>query len=302
MPTKNDDIEYLKKDFLFFGKKRKNLIKFSFNILIYYIKKRLISCKHSKKCAILFIKEKGGYMSNPILNQNFTEQERAINGEVMTVNGTIQVTAFLGLILLVAAAFVWSRFSLGYTDIGLMLTSGGAIVGFILALIIIFARVKILVPVYAACEGLFLGGISATMEASYPGIVSQAVAGTFAALFSMLILYRANIIKCTDKFRSVIFIATLSIAAVYLINFIGSFFSMQVPLLNSSSTAGIAISAFIVVIAALNLILDFDFIEKGAQAMLPKDMEWYGAFGLMVTLVWLYLEILRLLSKISSRD
>ena len=241
-------------------------------------------------------------MSNPILNEKFSEQERVLQGEPMTVNGTIQITAFLGLILLIAAGFVWSRFTLGYTDIGLMLTSAGAIVGFILALVIAFTRIKYLIPVYAACEGLFLGGISATMEASYPGIVSQAVAGTFAALFSMLILYRANIIRCTEKFRSVIFIATLSIVIVYLVNFIGSFFNMQVPFINSSSTVGIGISALVVVIAALNLIIDFDFIERGQQLMLPKDMEWYGAFGLMVTLVWLYLEILRLLAKLSNRE
>lgn len=240
-------------------------------------------------------------MANPILNEKFSEQERILEGHPMTVNGTIQITAFLGLILLATAAFSWSRFTLGYTDMASMLTFGGLIVGFILALVISFTRNKYLVPVYAACEGLFLGGVSATFEASYPGIVSQAVACTFAALFSMLILYRANIIKCTDKFRSVIFISTLSIAAVYLVNFIGSFFGMQVPLIHSSSNLGILVSLVIVVIAALNLIIDFDFIERGAQNMLPKDYEWYGAFGLMVTMVWLYLEILRLLAKFSDR-
>lgn len=241
-------------------------------------------------------------MSNPILNEKFTEQERVLEGEPMTVNGTIQVTAFLGILLVAAAAFVWSRMTLGYTDLAIMLTGGGAIVGFILALIICFTRTKFLIPVYAVCEGLFLGGISATFEASYPGIVAQAVAGTFAALFAMLILYRAKMIRCTDKFRSVIFIATLSIAAVYLVDFIGGFFHMHVPMINAATPAGIAISAVVCVIAALNLIIDFDFIERGSQMMLPKDMEWYGAFGLMVTLVWLYLEILRLLAKIQDRQ
>ena len=241
-------------------------------------------------------------MSNPILNEKFTDQERVLDGEPMTVNGTIQVTAFLAILLVAAAAFVWSRMTLGYTDLAVMLTGGGAIVGFILALIICFTRTKFLVPVYAVCEGLFLGGISATFEASYPGIVSQAVAGTFAALFAMLILYRTNMIRCTDKFRSVIFIATLSIAAVYLVDFIGSFFHMHVPMINAATPAGIAISAVICVIAALNLIIDYDFIERGSQMMLPKDMEWFGAFGLMVTLVWLYLEILRLLAKLQDRQ
>ena len=240
-------------------------------------------------------------MSNPILNEKFVNQEQVLQGEPMTVNGTIQIAAFLGILLVAAAAFVWTRFSMGYTDLAMMLTGGGLIVGFIAALFVIFTRNKFLVPVYAVCEGMFLGGISAQFEASYPGIVTQAVAGTFAALFSMLILYRTNIIKCTDKFRSTIFIATLSIAAVYLINFIGGFFHMQVPALNSSSPVGIAISAVICLVAAFNLIIDFDFIERGSQMMLPKDMEWYGAFGLMVTIVWLYWEILRLLAKLSDR-
>ncbi len=240
-------------------------------------------------------------MANPILNENYAAQERVLQGEPMTVNGTIQITAFLGLLLVASAAFCWSRFTLGYTDMGMMLTAGGAIVGFILALVIAFTRVKYLIPVYAACEGLFLGGISASFEASYPGIVSQAVAGTFAALFSMLILYRAKLIQCTDKFRSVIFIATCSIAVLYLINFIGHFFHYAVPVINSSSNFGIAFSIIVVIIAALNLIIDFDFIERGARNMLPKDMEWYGAFGLMVTIVWLYLEILGLLAKLQDR-
>ena len=231
-------------------------------------------------------------MANPILNENYAAQERVLQGEPMTVNGTIQITAFLGLLLVASAAFCWSRFTLGYTDMGMMLTAGGAIVGFILALVIAFTRVKYLIPVYAACEGLFLGGISAS---------SQAVAGTFAALFSMLILYRAKLIQCTDKFRSVIFIATCSIAVLYLINFIGHFFHYAVPVINSSSNFGIAFSIIVVIIAALNLIIDFDFIERGARNMLPKDMEWYGAFGLMVTIVWLYLEILRLLAKLQDR-
>ncbi len=240
-------------------------------------------------------------MSNPILNEKFAEQERVLQGEPMTVNGTLQITGFLSILLVAAAAFTWSRFTLGYTDIAVMLTGAGAIVGFIIALIIAFTRIKYLVPVYAVCEGLALGGISATFEASYPGIVSQAVAGTFAALFSMLILYRAKIIRCTDKFRSVIFISTLSIAAIYIVDFIGHFFNYSVPMINTSSMFGIGFSVIVIVIAALNLIIDFDFIERGAQNMLPKDFEWYGAFGLMVTLVWLYLEILRLLAKLQDR-
>lgn len=242
-------------------------------------------------------------MANPILNESkFNENERVLDGMPMTVNGTIQITAFLGLLIVCAATFVWSRYSGGYIDMAMMLTGGGAIVGFILALIISFTRNKFLVPVYAVCEGCFLGGISAIFETQYPGIVLSAVVCTFATLFSMLALYRFGIIKATEKFRSVIFIATASIAAVYLVNIIGVFFlHKQVPLLYSASPLGILVSVIITIVAALNLIIDFDFIEKGAQMMLPKDYEWYGAFGLTVTLVWLYLEILNLLAKLNSR-
>ena len=240
-------------------------------------------------------------MANPILNDNFGANERVLESAPMTVNGTIQVTGIMGLLLVASAGFVWSRYTLGYTDLALMLTGIGAIAGFITALIVTFTRNKYLVPVYTVCEGMFLGGISANFEASFPGIVTQAVAGTFAALFAMLILYRTGVLQNTDRFRSVIFTATASIAIVYIMDLIGSFFGLHVPLLNSASPAGIAISAVICIVAALNLIIDFDFIEKGAKMMLPKDYEWYGAFGLMVTIVWLYIEILRLLSKLNRK-
>ena len=198
----------------------------------------------------------GVHMSNPILNENrFNEQERILEGMPMTINGTIQITAFLGLLLICAATFVWSRMSAGFTDLAMMLTGGGTIIGFILALI-----------------------------------------------FAMLALYKMRLIQATDKFRSVIFITTASIAGIYLVDLLGRWlFHMQVPLINSVSPAGIIISLVIVAVAALNLILDFDFIERGEKMMLPKDYEWYGAFGLMLTLVWLYLEILKLLSKLNKR-
>ena len=242
-------------------------------------------------------------MSNPILNEEkFLEQERVLEGAPMTINGTIQVTAFLGLLLVFAATFSWSRFTAGYTDLAMMLTWGGIIAGFILAIIISFSRNKILVPVYAVSEGLALGGISAIFEAEMPGIVIQAVAGTFAALFSMLLLYKMGIIRCTEKFRSVIFITTASVAVVYLVDLIGRFFlHLHVPVINSASPVGILFSIFVIGLASLNLIIDFDFIERGEQYMLPKDNEWFGAFGLMVTLVWVYLEILRLLAKLNRK-
>lgn len=242
-------------------------------------------------------------MSNPILNDKFTEHTTIIEGATMTVNGTLQAAGILGMIVLAAASFVWSRLGAGYTDLATMLTYGGAFVGFITALIICFTKNKHLTLIYAAAEGCFLGGLSFMMEQAFPGIVAQAFSGTFAALFAMLILYRTGIIRCTEKFRSVIIISTISIAAVYLINFIGYFFHMAVPFINAAdnSSVGIGVTAVIVVLAALNLILDFDFIERGAQMMLPKDYEWYGAFGLMVTIVWLYIEILKLLAKSRRR-
>ena len=219
----------------------------------------------------------------------------------MTVNGTLDKTFLLFLCALLPAAYTWNQFVSGFTDKASMLMTVGVIVGFVLALIVAFTKNKYLTPLYAMCEGLFLGGISAMFNEAYPGIVIQAVLATFAAMFSMLGLYRIGAIKCTDKFRSVIFTATISVAVLYLIQFIGSFFHYSIPAIFGAGTIGIGFSIIVVAIAALNLILDFDFIERGSQMMLPKDYEWYGAFGLMVTLVWLYIEILRLLAKLRDR-
>lgn len=243
-------------------------------------------------------------MTNPIFKNfgNDAATDRVVQeNQIMTVNGTLQITLLMGLIMLIGAGYVWNQALLGYTDQVAMLTGIGGIAGFIVALIISFTRTKFLVPVYAGLEGLFLGGISSVFESSYPGIVIQAVAGTFSAFFAMLILYRLNVIKCTDKFRSIIFIGTASIAGIYLIGFIGSFFGYSIPQIHTSSNIGIAFSIIAILFAAFNLILDFDFIEQGAQRMLPKDYEWYGAFGLLLTLVWLYLEMLKLLAKLSDR-
>lgn len=242
-------------------------------------------------------------MSNPVLNEKFLENERVLQGEPMSINGSISKSFILFGILLVAAAYTWFLMASGYTDMAGMLAVGGAIAGFILALIIIFTRkaMHVLTPLYAICEGFFVGGISAMFEASYSGIVFQAVTATFAAVFSMLALYRTGLIRATEKFRSVILISTMSIAVIYLIQIIASFFGRGIPQIFTSSNLGILFSLFVVAIAALNLILDFDFIERGSQAMLEKQYEWYGAFGLMVTVVWLYIELLKLLAKLNSR-
>ncbi len=242
-------------------------------------------------------------MSNPVLNEKFLENERVLQGEPMSINGSISKSFILFGILLVAAAYTWFLMASGYTDMAGMLAVGGAIAGFILALVIIFTRkaMHVLTPLYAICEGFFVGGISAMFEASYSGIVFQAVTATFAAVFSMLALYRTGLIRATEKFRSVILISTMSIAVIYLIQIIASFFGRGIPQIFTSSNLGILFSLFVVAIAALNLILDFDFIERGSQAMLEKQYEWYGAFGLMVTVVWLYIELLKLLAKLNSR-
>jgi uncharacterized YccA/Bax inhibitor family protein len=156
-------------------------------------------------------------------------------------------------------------------------------------------------PVYAAFEGLFVGSISAIYAAQFDGIVFQAVSLTFGTLFSMLILYKTGIIKVTAKFRSAVYMATGAIFLVYLVSFIGSFVGFNIPYLHEGGTIGIGISVVIIGVAALNLLLDFDSFEKGAAANAPKYMEWFVSLGLLVTLVWLYIEFLRLLSKL-SRD
>lgn len=242
-------------------------------------------------------------MTNPVLNQEAIEKTTIIESEPMTINGAINKTFVLFACLLATSLVIWDMFFKGYTDKVMMLGTVGFVTSIISFIVIMVNRnsISIAAPVYAASEGLVLGAISAMIETRYPGIAIQAISLTFMALFSMLVLYRLGLIKCTDKFRSVLFIATLSIAGIYLINLIGSFFGMQIPQIFTASTFGIGFSLVVVTIASLNLIIDFDFIERGAQSMLGKSYEWYGAFGLMVTLVWLYIEILNLLAKLRDR-
>ena len=184
---------------------------------------------------------------------------------------------------------------------GLMMI--GFVASIISFIVIMFARktIKFMAPVYAPSEGLILGGLSCTFEASYPGIVIQAVGSTFMAFFVMLFLYRTGAIKCTEKFRSVLMISMFSVLGIYLVQIIGSFFHLSIPGLFSSGLVGIGFSLFVCVIAALNFIIDFSVIEDGANSMADKSFEWYGAFGLMVTFVWLYIEILNLLAKMRDR-
>jgi uncharacterized YccA/Bax inhibitor family protein len=178
------------------------------------------------------------------------------------------------------------------------------IMGFVIAIITIFKKEwsGITVPIYSIFQGIFLGLISGFFELSYPGIVFQAVLATFGVLFSLLFAYKLRIVRATENFKLGIVAATGGIALTYIISMILGFFGISIPLIFGSGPVGILFSLFVVIIAALNLVLDFDFIERGERYGAPKYMEWYGAFGLMVTLIWLYLEILRLLSKLRSRD
>jgi uncharacterized YccA/Bax inhibitor family protein len=222
--------------------------------------------------------------------------------DTMTVSGTIN-KSFLMLVLLIAsAAITWIITFNGQNP--MMLTIGGAIVGFILVLIATFKPQSsgYLAPGYAIFEGLFIGGISAIFEVMYPGIVIQAVSCTFVTFMVCFGLYKYEIVKVNEKFRSVVIAATLAIATYYLISWLLTLFTSFQPVHHGNSMMSIGISAIVIIVAALNLFLDFDQIEKGVQQKMPKYMEWYGAMGLMITLVWLYIEFLRLLSKISRRD
>ncbi len=244
-------------------------------------------------------------MSNPIFSEKMIKsEERVLQGEPMTVNGAINKSLFMFACLLMTAAYTFMLFLQGFTDkvSGLMMAGfAGSIVAF---LVIIFARktIKYMAPIYAISEGLLLGGFSCMMEKVYPGIVIQAVGATFMAFFVMLVLYKARIIKYTEKFRSILMISMFSIFGIYLVQFIGSFFHLSIPGLFSSGLIGIGFSLFVCVIAALNFIMDFANIEYGAEAGMDKNFEWYCAFGLMVSLVWLYIEVLNLLAKLRNNN
>jgi len=243
-------------------------------------------------------------MSNPVFSRRALESgETVLNGEPMTIGGAINKTFILFLCLLATSAYEFMLYLQGYTDKAAGLMMIGFVASIISFLVIMFARktIKFMAPVYALSEGLILGGLSVMFEAQYPGIVIQAVGSTFMAFFVMLALYKANVIRCTQKFRSVLMISMLSILGIYIVQIIGSFFHMSVPGLFGSGLVGIGFSAFVCVIAALNFIIDFSIIEEGAAQMMDKSFEWYGAFGLMVTFVWLYVEILNLLAKMRDR-
>ena len=248
--------------------------------------------------------------SNPALSDKIFDSYTMPQSEqdVMTINGVVNKCVIMMILLIIPATYVWKAFFGAETpqmgmDIASKFLLIGVIGSLILALITIFKKrwSPITAPAYAAVEGLAIGGISAIMEAQFPGIVVQATALTFGTLFALLMAYRSGLIKVTDNFRLGVVAATGGIFLIYIVSFVLGFFSSGIPYIHESGLIGIGFSLFVVVIASLNLVLDFDFIERGAERGAEKFMEWYAAFGLIITLVWLYIEILRLLSKLRSR-
>ncbi len=250
--------------------------------------------------------------SNPALSGDaFRGEGVAYGGESMTISGAVNKTGILVILCVASAAWTWNRFfgaaaispEAAMQSIALPAVAGG-IGGFIVAIVTIFKKEwsAITAPIYALLEGLVLGGVSAMLEMRFHGIAIQAVGLTLAVLIAMLVAYRTGLIKVTDKLRLGIVAATGGIAVFYFLQFILGFFGVHFTTINGATPIGIGFSILVVIIAALNLVLDFDLIENGARYGAPKYMEWYSAFALMITLVWLYFEILRLLSKMRSRQ
>lgn len=243
--------------------------------------------------------------ANPTLNSQAFDQAGWVGQPtgVMTIQGTVNKTFVLLALLLVTAGWTWNLYyqSQSIAAIGPWMW-GGLIGGSILAVLTVFNKTwaPMTAPVYALLEGLVLGGISVFFETLFPGIVIQAVGLTFGTLFCLLLVYSTGIIRATENFKLGVAAATGGIFAIYMVTFILGFMGISVPFIHGSGLVGIGFSVVVVVIAAMNLVLDFDFIERGVGQGAPKYMEWYGAFGLMVTLIWLYLEILRLLAKVKQ--
>jgi uncharacterized YccA/Bax inhibitor family protein len=238
--------------------------------------------------------------SNPILNSKAFTQTGVITGDRMTVAGTIGKSVILLVLLTITAGWVWSRFYAEGTFESISpYMIGGVIGGLVFAVAASFKPnwSPIVAPLYAICEGLAIGGISAVFELRYHGVVIQAVGLTLATAFGMLALYRTGIIKVTDRFRRMLFAALSGVMIFYVVTWIVSLFGVDTSLIYGHSMLSIGISLVIVAIAAFSLVLDFDLIARQTAAGAPRFMEWYGAFALMVTLVWLYLEILRLLGN-----
>jgi len=253
--------------------------------------------------------------NNPFFkNKSFKGENRSEEGllhestfidynETMTISGTINKSIFMLLGLTITAVVTFLLVATGALNPYLPLIAGG-VTGLVLVLIASFKPQYSawIAPGYAIAEGLFLGAITVIFEIMYPGIAMQAVGATFVTFLVCFGLYRFGIVKVTEKFKSVVIAATFGILIYYLLSWVLTFFVDFQPVHYGNSWMSIGISVFVIIIAALNLFLDFDMIEKGAEQRHPKYMEWFGAMGLMITLVWLYVEFLRLFSKLASRD
>ncbi len=242
-----------------------------------------------------------GRSGNPTLSDATFAGFETTGAKTMSLQGTVNKVGILLALVVGGALFTWNQFySTGSAG---FLMPVGLFGGMIFAVITMFRPTLAMytAPIYAILQGLFLGGISAAFESMYPGIVIQATGLTFGTLASLLVLYKTGVIKPTENFRLMIVSATMGIAVLYAISFVMSLFGSGIGFIHSNGLFGIGFSLFVVGIAAMNLVLDFDFIEDGAERGAPKYMEWFGAFALMVTLIWLYLEMLRLLAKIRSR-
>lgn len=244
---------------------------------------------------------------NPTLSEKIFNSSLSVSADgAMTVRGAIAKFGFLMLMVIAGAGYTWHLYGTYQDDTMRMLMWVGVIGGLITGLIISFkpTTARYLAPLYGLLEGLFVGAISAVLndafQKKYPGLVMQAVGLTMGVALAMFLLYNFRIIKATERFKSIVFGATAGIALFYLITMVLRMFHVDMPFTYDSSALGIGISVFIVAIAALNLILDFDMIEKGAEMGAPKHMEWYCAFGLLVTIIWLYIEILKLLSRLAN--
>jgi uncharacterized YccA/Bax inhibitor family protein len=243
--------------------------------------------------------------SNPALNSQIFQGEHAAFGESMTLDGTVNKTGILLVCTGASAAWAWHVFMQTRSAASVLpLMWIGLLGGLVFAMITIFKKTwaPVTAPVYSLLEGLALGSISAVLELRYPGIAMQSVGLTFGTLLVLLLAYRSGLIPVTQKFRLGVVAATGAIMLLYIAEIVLGFFGIHFASINGNGMIGIGFSVVVVIIAALNLVLDFDFIESGVRAQAPKYMEWYGAFGLMVTLVWLYIEILNLLAKVRSRD
>jgi uncharacterized YccA/Bax inhibitor family protein len=259
---------------------------------------------------IFFLQKENEYMrtANPALNEKTFRGVYAESGKaVMTLQGTVNKTFIMLLILLVSATYTWhlAMMNAEHPQVVTPWLLGGLLGGLVMALVTMFVPrfAMVTAPVYAGLEGLFLGAVSAFFEYRYPGIVVQAVTLTFGTLFCLLAAYTSGYIRATENFKLGVVSATGAIFLIYLVSWILSFFGIHIGMIHDSGLLGIGFSLFVVVIAALNLVLDFDFIESATESgNAPKYMEWVGAFGLMVTLVWLYIEILRLLAKLRNSE